>query len=186
MSDTLADLRRQFYGTTQQELDALKTAIAAGKDFAGLTAGQWGGSASAVGARVSKSGQVIAAASTYTAFSFDTETYDYGGLWVVGSPTRLTIPAGQGGLWHIGHTVSAGQAFGAGKIIHGVIRKNGTDVPGTFISSDSSSNLWPNVANSVPIVLAAADYLETFGWQDQGTNISMSGSLWAFRVGSVA
>lgn len=36
MADSISDLRKLFYGTTEAELDALRTAVAAGKTFSSL------------------------------------------------------------------------------------------------------------------------------------------------------
>lgn len=51
--------------------------------------------------RISKAA-VSVAASTWLTISFTTEAWDTAGIWNAGQPTRITVPAGSGGVWAFG------------------------------------------------------------------------------------
>lgn len=64
-------------------------------------------------AQISRNAGQSIADNTDTLVSFDTEIQDTDNIWVIGTPTRLTIPAGLTGLWWVraqvlsaGHTSS--------------------------------------------------------------------------------
>ena len=133
------------------------------------------------------SAQTIASSGTYTSISFQAEEYDYGGFWVVGSPTRLTVPAGQGGLYIVGYDAQAGQAFSDQKLFQAQLLKNGVFLQGSFVNeSMSGANHWPAFGCITDVVLAVGDYVEMQVWQDQGTNIPVFGTAWIRRVESTS
>lgn len=92
------------------------------------------------------------------AISFDTEHFDVGTVWVVGSPTRLTVPASQDGTYLVTGTVQLGVGFQG--VVHLRVYKNGT-----LVAANSSTG--SNVASgseshdiSVLLALVATDYVE--------------------------
>ena len=93
--------------------------------------------------------------------------------------TRITVPAGLGGKYHMVGTMdfAAGTASQRGT----VIRLNGT----TDIAGSNINSVGVNGHNSpVPIVyrLAAGDYIELFGFQSSGVALNITGTLSAHWV----
>jgi hypothetical protein len=128
---------------------------------------------------------------TWTLMTFASEEYDTNGSHSTVSNTgRLTVPAGEGGLYHVTATVvtdaNATQKMGALRI-----RKNaaGSDASGTLITQ-STSILSTNTIALVTCLqidthvrLSAADYLELFVWHDKGSNLDLKGTTIAHRFG---
>jgi hypothetical protein len=117
------------------------------------------------------------ATATFTAVSWQAEEYDTDGLWVIGSPTRITIPTDPGftkvkftgGLqWAVHATGNRGLEM----------RKNGAVFMGggrdfrTGMATDEVSNN----AHSAVVTVAAADYFELFGYQSSGGNLNLQGN----------
>jgi len=100
-----------------------------------------------------------------TAISFDTETYDLGsGLWVVGSPTRITIVVP--GVYNFSGVLRFDANSTGERAI--LVRVNGA----TLVASGGEGN--PSATNDSrcdvagDINLAAADYLELCAYQNSG------------------
>lgn len=108
----------------------------------------------------------------YQAVTFDSERVDVGAMHDTSSNTsRLTVPAGGGGLYAAGGLIEfAANATGRRGI---QIRLNGT----TIIARTEAANLG---ANDHPLTIAtvyqltAGDYLELMGFQGSGGNLNMA------------
>lgn len=90
---------------------------------------------------------------------FHTTEFDVGGFWLGGSPSRLTVPAGQGGKYIVTAQVSW-ETIAAGRrcawIYKNGVRRGITEIPG----NDGGRNLSFCVATG--LVLEPADYVELF------------------------
>lgn len=99
---------------------------------------------------------------TLTAVTFDSEDYDTG-LHSAVNPTRITIPAGGAGVYHVkANIVFASNATGYRQI---QFRKNGADV-GTLVTMAPVNGAATAIMHSATLVLAAADYVEVFVYQN--------------------
>lgn len=111
-----------------------------------------------LGAAVQLSANESIANSTNTNIPWDAEDYDTSSLWVIGSPTRFTIPSGWTKV-----LVSAGVAFAAdttGRRLMEII-KNGADFQGMPSMNVSAANSGAtNLSVSAVVTVSATDYLE--------------------------
>lgn len=103
---------------------------------------------------------------TLTAVTFDGEFYDVGGCHSTSSNTsRLTVPAGEGGVYSIGACIRfASNAVGTRAVR---IKLNGT----TYIAShliDVSTAVAHELTVSKDYALVAGDYIECFVYQTSG------------------
>lgn len=122
---------------------------------------------------------IVSATATY--ISFDTAVYNAFGIWSAGSPTRLTVPAGQGGIWQAFIWVFW-SANGTGQRQAG-FRLNGA----TFLFPDTRNPLATS-GTSVTLNflrrLSAGDYIEVYGYQESGGNLNIISQAAVFvRVG---
>jgi len=135
----------------------------------------------AIGCRVYGSAGVSHAVSgTIQAMTFDTERYDLDGVATgfhstVSNTSRLTVPAGLGGIYHIGGCISIPvSTTGSVRVI--AIRLNGT----TYLAQ-SSPNDDPAAAAALEMhvscdyKLAVADYVELMVNQDSGGALTIAG-----------
>ena len=110
------------------------------------------------------------AASTETIISFDAERYDTDNMWVVGTPTRITMNTA--GLYDIKATV-AFSAGGGSWTSYMFFRVNGTTriaqtqtlAPDTLGTTLTLATTWK---------FAATDYVEVGVWQNSGTEDVLS------------
>lgn len=119
-----------------------------------------------------------------TAISFNTELHDLGGgMWVIGSPTRLTAPIA--GLYLCGAAAEfAANATGNRQV---QIMVNGSENHRITIPS-VGSGLATRVMAASLVSLAASDFIEFNVFQDSGgsLNLTNGGNMpygWAVRVG---
>ncbi len=140
-----------------------------------------------IGARVFRSTAQSFANNTTTAVDFDSETFDPHGMWVVGTPTRLTVPADYPGYW----IVLGGLRFlgaGGGQTRNAGIRKNGSSI--ADLPKYTTNAAWSATASIGlnPVALAdavAGDYFELYGQQDSGAALntsSGSANIWMAAV----
>lgn len=110
------------------------------------------------------------AVTTSAALTYDTEKEDVGGLHDAGSNTRVTVPAGAGGVWLFGATVrlAAGAAGGSAQMY---FRKNGTTQLHDGVLVATTLNLITTI--SLVVTLVATDYVEV--WIQKST-----GDSWTF------
>lgn len=116
--------------------------------------------------RVSNSAAISVANATATAVTFDTESYDVGGMHSTSSNTnRITIPSGGGGVYSIGGSIQwAANATGARAVY---IRVNGaTIIELDEITPFAAATITHGV--STQYKLAAADYVELIVNQTSG------------------
>jgi hypothetical protein len=117
LTPTTPKWQRLAKGSAGQNLIATATGV------------EWGGSGSTgagdpVGAHAQQSGNVTLTQGTTATISFGATSYDRGGFWASGSPTRLTIPTGQSGLYHVVGQIDVTQTFSSTVMVG--IYKNGT------------------------------------------------------------
>lgn len=134
----------------------LSVAIKNGSNWAGL-ASLTGFEYTGATVRAS-SGTSIAAAFVGYAISFAAGTVvqcDSGGFWNSGSPTRLTVPAGKGGLY----TISGGAEGGTTGTFGLWFKINGSDAQ--RLNGFTGSDLWMHTL-AIQRYLNAGDYVELF------------------------
>ncbi len=131
----------------------------------GATAPEWGTpSSSFVGCKVYKStSQTVSAISTYTALTWDAESFDTNGFHDnATNNSRITIPTGKGGKYLFNFTagVSTSQVKRIGWY------KNGSRIE---IGITTSPNYTGGTTLSLTENLTAGDYIEVFVWNDSST-----------------
>lgn len=106
--------------------------------------------------------------STFLNVPWTTEVVDTGGMWVAGSPTRLTIP--EPGLWLVIASISYA-SNGTGRRISTVL-KNGVEVDRIDVPAAAANPHRYIVPVSEPA--AAGDYFEAQAWQSSGAALNIS------------
>lgn len=102
--------------------------------------------------------QNVSGSGTVTDISFSHEVHDTDGLWVIGSPTLLTIPAGLNGRRAILEAGVTWTASSAGNYRALYIERNGTDRLGNVTHDNAYAGL--GVSQNVttqPVALATGD-----------------------------
>jgi len=132
-----------------------------------------------------------ASAASWTNMLFATEQYDTSGMHDTTTNTgRLTVPAGEGGLYLIQATANLAQSGNAGGIVLQV-RKNGAASTAPTLQDSSSlftsltANFTPSCSVSGLVRLAAADYLELYVAQNSSAAVLLTGSTQAHRFGAL-
>ena len=116
-----------------------------------------GGSSAFSGARVYNSGNVSLSSGTETTITYDSERYDTDAFHSTSSNTsRLTVPTGLGGTYHIGAGVSITTSSGTPTYIR--ILLNGTTVIAVAHVTESASFEAATIA--CDYALAQGDYVE--------------------------
>ena len=113
-------------------------------------------------------GQAIGA-SAYTVLTFTGTDFIYGSMWIAGAPTRLTVPAGQGGTYAVYAT--ALEVAGNGNL-RLRFKKNGAVVATEARLTASSVQVGCNIVSMLQ--LAAGDYLEVEAFA--GAAVTIGGS----------
>jgi len=117
--------------------------------------------------------QSITPSGTFNAISFDTEVFDFGGFWVVGSPTLFTIP--EDGMYIFGGCgIWAANATGTREL---GIRKNGTDIIMVCDSPPDGTNgatMTPRAHVTYQSPLVAGNTLELVARQESGGALNMT------------
>lgn len=133
---------------------------------------QASGGGQTTSARVNRSTAQTISNATWTAISFDTEDFDVGGMAEqVTNPSRITIPAGEGGKYLVtGIALWTANATGQRAIR---LRKNGTTdlADGARSPTDAATNVGTPFCDIVN--LAAADYIELMVYQSSGGNLDL-------------
>lgn len=110
---------------------------------------------------------------TGTAITFDGESYDYGGMWVAGSPRRLTAP--YGGIYQIEAGLKyANSATGDRSII---IYKNAFGVAESINSTpalNAAGTITQTLKTSFQLDLVTSDYLELYSIHSAGAALDVS------------
>jgi hypothetical protein len=108
---------------------------------------------------------------TATAVTFNQEEADSNGLHSTSSNTsRITIPSGGGGVYQLQAKVAfASNATGYRQL---EFRKNGSAV-GTLVTQAPISGVVTVMGIHATLVLAAADYVEVFAYQNSGGSLNI-------------
>jgi hypothetical protein len=143
----------------------------------GATAPEWAtpasGTPSFVGCSLSKTGNQSINNLSITAITWDTELKDTDAFHDNSTNnSRITIPAGKGGLYLITGQVS--YAANATGYRVGTIKKNGSDYF-VFWNARATDGEWSVGSVSNIIELAATDYLEMFTYHNAGTAVNING-----------
>ena len=141
-----------------------------------------------VGARVYNTGNVTIPNNTQTAIPLDSERYDTHAFHsTVTNPSRLTIPAGMAGYYHMGGSFQWAVS-GAPSLRLAIIQLNGTTpIAVNGYQAANAANTYSNI--SCDYHLAVGDYVELHAYQlsaadlDIQANIAWSPELWIHRVG---
>lgn len=131
-----------------------------------------GGAASLIGGSCRRAGgaqSIPSGGGTGAPIAFDVCDGNQGGIWTVGAPTRVTVPAGEAGWYALSGFVQ--WAAGPISVRQAQLRKNGTDflAYGSGYTNTSSPYVGQQVAACV--YLAAGDYVELLAAQTSGTTL---------------
>ncbi len=139
--------------------------------------------------RLYNTADIDPATGSWVALTFDTEWYDYGGMHsTVSNTSRITIPAGGTGLYHVGGaaildcsgTTSGERYFGL------QIIANGADVYAEQRFNLPNRGMDHGLTIACDVILAATDYVELRVYTEGNYNILAAGSyspaFWAHLV----
>lgn len=126
-----------------------------------------------VGARVARGTAQTISNNAWNAVSFDAETYDEGGFWDAGAPTRFTVPARMDGQYLVvARNAFNPHATGTRWI---AIRRGGS----VYESAEFFNNLGASSGTSTftytILDLTAGEYLELMVGQNSGGNLNIYG-----------
>lgn len=120
-----------------------------------------------VGASAYRSSDLLLAVLTETAISLDAEHFDDGDFWDSGDPTRLTVPADQGGLYVANASAALDVALGTGHV-QLFLKKNGTEVARNSAAATNTATLEGRGGVTWIGKLNAGDYIELFAVLESG------------------
>lgn len=150
------------------------------------TPGEWVSAAPAspsaptfVGARVRHSANQAISTATDTALSMDSERYDSDAFHDTSTNnTRLTVPSGKGGKYHIGGNILFNANATGSR--YAMIRLNGSTVIARSQDISASGSYGARINLSCDYALAVGDYVELVVNQDSGGNLdSVAGANYA-------
>jgi hypothetical protein len=151
-------------------------------DSAEATGLKWAAPATSsfVGCSAYRAADQTIANDTFTAITWDNEFYDTDTIHSTSTNTsRFTIPAGQGGKYLLTSTIIwANNATGARQY---AFYKNGSTLGNAAIFPSSTSASYSGQSGVLVVDLAAADYIEVFGYQNSGGNLALVGSSTSSR-----
>jgi hypothetical protein len=151
---------RLAVGTNGQVLTADSTA-ATGIKWAAAA-----GASSFSGASVGSSTDQTISSATYTALTWNTETFDVGGYHDnATNNSRITIPSGKAGYYGIYAWCQVDANTSGARTI--VIYKNGSAAQSLAIPASAT---YPTMQISGVLNLAVSDYIEIFVYQPSGSN----------------
>ena len=117
---------------------------------------------------------------------WEAEEFDNGGFWVVGTPSRLTVPTGLGGLYEVGYCLGTDDNVGDGVRWQTAALKNGSEIKGSrcWIGSSGSGNR-PTVCASVPVEATDGQYFECYVDQLSGSvqRVNLTSAFWCRKIG---
>lgn len=142
-----------------------------------------------VGCKVRRTTTQSVATATSTAVTFTAEDFDTNAFHdLVTNPSRLTVPAGLGGYYHVGATIPF-EGFGSGDTIRmAIIRLNGGAVVHDAASAVATGQ-GTTATPSTILNLVAGDYLDVAAYHEWGGSLNIdpiygSPSFWLRRLGS--
>jgi hypothetical protein len=120
---------------------------------------------------VTHASAIAIANNTDSALSFDTERFDQGSFHDPSSnSSRLTVPAGEGGIYLIGGNVQ--WEANAANVRQASIRKNGSTVLAS-VRDNTGASFAHRMTISTLVSLDAADYVELLAFQNSGGNLNI-------------
>ena len=144
------------------------------------TAPNWVAAAKAHTAKVVLSADQSIANATYVSLSWGTAQFDTDVFFAIGSPTRLTIPAGLAGKYLVVFKACFTLNATGGRLCR--IMKNGTSIEVQGAANAASTSNDTYVVMTTTLNLAAADYLEVACNQSSGANLNIKASDSYFTV----
>lgn len=106
-----------------------------------------------------------------TTMTWQEVDYDNRGMWSAGSPSRLTVPAGMGGIYFCTATLEyAANSSGTRTV---ALLRNG-NVIGRSIQQNTGSGQAARVFYAREVVAAPGDYFEISAYQNSGTSLTIS------------
>jgi hypothetical protein len=129
-----------------------------------------GSSLPEVGAEVLMIGDTSVASATWVPIPFATATYDTNSFYDAGNPTRLTVPAGMAGLYHV--SANTRMIGDPGTIAVLRLLVNGTDEEARDTLDRDQSD--PYALVNAVIKLDAGDYVEAVVYQNSGSTRSLN------------
>ena len=110
----------------------------------------------------------------WDSIDFTTERFDTDGMWALGSPSRLTVPAGGDGLYLIGGNFELGNVGGAG-IHHAGIR---ILLDGATVMAQATDDLYRSENNALSVSclysLVAGNFVELQVYTTNDVNVLAS------------
>lgn len=174
---TAAELNTYLTGNTQWVKDALENiGVTSDSTIPQLKSAIYGVQAYNTGTQSTTNG------TTYSV-NLSSETFDSDGFHdTVTNNTRLTVPAGGGGVYHAGYTLS--YAANATGIRRATLNVNGSPVPwGENRSSAASSNETVLSASAIWHGASAGDFLTLTALQTSGGSLNITSAyLWMYRI----
>jgi hypothetical protein len=138
------------------------------------------------GCSLSRTAALTATSGAWTAHPFDSEVFDIGGYHdTVVNNSRITIPSGKDGYYHVGacYTIGSGAADLARHFLR--IYKNGVLVKGGGYQARQSGSTNPGCWCSTLVYATAGDYLEAMYNLDGAYALEVGSSgFWTHLVGT--
>lgn len=129
--------------------------------------------------RVYNDADIDPATGAWVALTFNTEWFDHGGMHsTVTNPSRLTVPAGGAGVYHVGGAaIFDCSATAAGEPHFGLqIKVNGVDVYAEHRFSLPVRGFDHGLTIACDVLLAATDYIELLVYTSSDYNVLASGA----------
>jgi len=122
--------------------------------------------------------------STVEKISFDTEIYDTDNAFDSTTNYRFTVPTGADGKYIIYANLMTGAAVDDGEKLETRIYKNGVSfIEGQYFSPAANKAITASVSATLDLV--ATDYIEIYGFQDSGTNSTLTNTMfYGYRIGA--
>jgi hypothetical protein len=105
--------------------------------------------------------------------TFDTETFDVGGLHAGGSPTRITVPVGGAGLWLFSFHLLFDANVSGSRI--GYMRRSGGGSDRLGLAQEYYSGWDTTVAGQWVGRMVDTEYMELVVYQDSGGALNLKG-----------
>jgi hypothetical protein len=155
-------------------LEGVTTHVSTGNSALGtrVTALESAGGTSALVEVTRATDQTGLAGSTFTAISWSgvVNSRNTGGtMWTAGNPTRLVVPAGQGGLYEVSAIIVWANTGTTGSLRQVSLRKNGSVTIRVAGALTHNASFFTECSFCQFVELAAGDYLEIMGWHSDGS-----------------
>lgn len=136
-----------------------------------------------LGARILKTSNALVSNAAAAILVYSSAQFDSSAFWSAGAPSRLTVPAGLGGKYIVSARLTWDFNSTGTRTLS--IRKNGVTVDSDAKPAGGATRNY----GSVPLSLAAGDYIDFTADQDSGASLNVLGAeqfTWAsiVRVGA--